>query len=248
MIIANPINREKPQKLYLQLYYVLKAKIESGELLEGSQIPTEDELCKIYEVSKATVKLAVLELAREGYVKRQQGRGTFVCKRVVSEGLAMHTSFQELMLDAGLDYSTQVLAKTVMMPTDDLEVKLNITADTHTFYIKRLRSIDGEPVLLQEAYIPCQACPMLLEEDMANNSIFDILEKTYSIKITKIKDYIKLTYLTDEEGRLLGLPGGAPAVVMEQQFYAGESQIMYMRSVKRSDSFRFFMEFERTTG
>ncbi|MBS1113854.1 MAG: transcriptional regulator, partial [Nitrospirae bacterium] len=122
MVIANPIDREKPQKLYVQLYSLLKAKVESGELRVDSQIPTEDELCKIYEVSKATVKLAVLELARQGYVKRQQGKGTFVCKRVISEGLTMHTSFKELMLDAGLAFSTQVLAKTVMMPTDDLDV------------------------------------------------------------------------------------------------------------------------------
>lgn len=245
MLVSNPINREKPQKLYVQLYAVLKAKIASGELPEGSQIPTEDELCKIYEVSKATVKLAVLELARQGYLKRQQGKGTFVCKRVISEGLTMHTSFKELMLDAGLDFSTQVLAKTVMMPTDDLDAKLNISADTHVFYIKRLRSIDGEPVLLQEAYIPCQACPMLLGEDMVNNSLIDILEKKHSIEITKIKDYIELTYLTEEDGRLLGLSGGAPALVMEQQLYSGESQIMYIRSLKRSDRFRFFIEFDR---
>jgi len=245
MVIANPIDREKPQKLYVQLYSILKTKIESGELPVGTQIPTEDELCKLYEVSKATVKLAVLELARQGYVKRQQGKGTFVCKRVISEGLTMHTSFKELMLDAGLDFSTQVLAKTVMMPTDDLDVKLNITADTHVFYIKRLRSVNGEAVLLQEAYIPCQACPDLLEEDMVNNSLFDILEKKHSIKITKIQDYIELGYLTDEDARLLGLSGGAPALVMEQQCYSGESQIMYIRSIKRPDRFRFFIEFER---
>ncbi|PKL51676.1 MAG: hypothetical protein CVV37_05260 [Nitrospira bacterium HGW-Nitrospira-1] len=245
MVITNPIDREKPQKLYVQLYSVLKAKIESGEWSVGSQIPTEEELCKIYEVSKATVKLAVLELARQGYLKRQQGKGTFVCKRVISEGLTMHTSFKELMLDAGLDFSTQVLARTVMMPTDDLDVKLNITADTHVFYIKRLRSINGEPVLLQEAYIPCQACPTLLDEDVANNSLFDLLEKKHSIKITKIKDYIELAYLTDDDARLLGLSGGSPALVMEQQFYSGEFQVMYIRSIKRSDRFRFFIEFER---
>ena len=245
MLTSNPIDREKPQKLYVQLYSLLKAKIEKGELPVGAQIPTEDDLCKIYEVSKATVKLAVLELARQGYVKRQQGKGTFVCKRVISEGLTMHTSFKELMLDAGLDFSTQVLAKTVMMPTDDLDVKLNISSDTHVYYIKRLRSVNGDAVLLQEAYIPRHACPDLLEEDMVNNSLFDILEKKHSIKITKIQDYIELGYLTDEDARLLGLSGGAPALVMEQQFYSGESQIMYIRSIKRSDRFRFFIEFER---
>ena len=245
MIIPNPIDREKPQKLYVQLYSILKEKIESGEWPVGSQIPTEEDLCKIYEVSKATVKLAVLELARQGYLRRQQGKGTFVCKRVIPEGLTMHASFKELMLDAGMDFSTEVLAKTVMMPTDDLDVKLNVPADTHVIYIKRLRSVSGEPVLLQEAYIPHNVCPSLLEEDVANESLFDILEKKYNITLTKVKDYIEIAYLTDEEAALLGLAKGAPALVMEQQLYSGDAQVMFIRSIKRSDRFRFFIEFER---
>jgi GntR family transcriptional regulator len=246
MTDSNPIDRENPQKLYVQLYSVLKAKIDSGEWPIDSQITTEDELCRIYEVSKATVKLAVLELARQGYLRRHQGKGTFVCKRVIPEGLIVHTSFKELMLDAGIDFSTEVLARTVMMPTDDLDVKLNIPADTHVIYLKRLRSVNGEPVLLQEAYISHHLCPALLDDDLTNNSLFDILQNKYGITITKVKDYIEIAYLTDEDGGHLGLSGGTPALVIEQHYYAGESQVMYMRSIKRSDRFKFFIEFEKS--
>jgi len=48
----------------------------------------------MYEVSKATVRQAVAELERTGYLLKQQGRGTFVCKRVIPEGLSMLTSFR----------------------------------------------------------------------------------------------------------------------------------------------------------
>lgn len=239
------IERGSSQKLYVQLYDIMKAKMEDGEWIVGSQIPTEGDLCKSYEVSKATVRLAILELVRKGYLRRQQGKGTFVCKRVIPEGLAMHTSFKELMLDAGMTFSTKVLAKTVMMPDDDLDLKLNISADRHVIFIKRLRSIENEPVLLQEAYIPYHVCPSLLEEDVENESLFDILEKKYKITLTKVKDYIEIAYLTDEEAALLGLAGGAPALVMEQQIYSGDAQVMFIRSIKRSDRFRFFIEFER---
>ena len=64
-----------------------------------------------------------------------------------------------------------------MMPTDDLDIKLNIPENKHVIYIKRLRTVDNEPVLLQEAYIPYHICPPLLNEDVANNSLFDILSK-----------------------------------------------------------------------
>ncbi|MBI5408047.1 MAG: GntR family transcriptional regulator, partial [Nitrospirae bacterium] len=77
------INRHNPQKLYVQLYEILRKKIEDGDWAVGTQIPTEEELCKTYEVSKATVRLAILELVRQGYLTRQQGKGTFVCKRII---------------------------------------------------------------------------------------------------------------------------------------------------------------------
>lgn len=243
----HPIDRNKSEKLYIQLYDILRNKIENSEWQVGSQIPTEEELCKTYEVSKATVRLSILELVRQGYLTRQQGKGTFVCKRIIPEGLTMSTSFKELMLEAGIAFSTQILAQTVMMPTDDIDVKLNIPEDKHIIYIKRLRTVDSEPVLLQEAYIPHYICPQILTDDIASNSLFELFEKKYGIKITKISDYIELTYLNKDEGKLLDMKEGSPALLLEQHFYAGETQVIYMRSIKRPERFRFHIELERKT-
>lgn len=244
---AKLIDRDKPQKLYIQVFEILKKKIENGEWRVGSQIPIEEELCRIYEVSKATVRLAVLELVRQGYLTRQQGKGTFVCKRVIPEGLTMLTSFKELMLETGITFSTQVLAQTVIMPTDDLDLKLDIPEDKHVIFIKRLRSVDKEPVLVQETYIPHHICPPLTEEDVANNSLFELLEKKHGITITRVKDYIEIIYSKAEESKLLGLPKGSPVLLLDQYFYSGDTQIMYMRTIKRPDRFRFSIEFEKKT-
>ncbi|MFA4827785.1 MAG: GntR family transcriptional regulator, partial [Thermodesulfovibrionales bacterium] len=89
------VHRENSQKLYIQLENIFKNKIGDKKWSVGSQIPTEEELCKIYGVSKAPVRAAILELVRQGYLMRQQGKGTFVCKKVISEGLTMLTSFRE---------------------------------------------------------------------------------------------------------------------------------------------------------
>jgi GntR family transcriptional regulator len=198
-------------------------------------------------VSKATVKLAVLELAREGHVTRKQGKGTFVRKRQIPEWLTTYKSFKEMMLDAGLDFTTQVLAKTVIMPSDGIDEKLSIPADKHVIYIKRLRSVSGEPVLLQEAYIPYHFCPSLLEEDVENDSLFDILEKKYALKMTRVKEYIDVEQLSDEDCRLLQLEGGSSALAMEQHFSSKESPVMYIRTIKRLNRFKFFVELERSS-
>ena len=239
------INRDNPQKLYIQVFEILKKKIESGEWDIDSQIPTEEELCKIYSVSKATIRAAILELVRQGYLTRQQGKGTFVCKRIIPEGLTMLTSFKELMLEAGVNFSTKILAQTVMMPIDDIDVKLNVPEDKHIIYIKRLRTVDNEPVLLQEAYIPYHLCPQLLAEDVAGNSLFELLEKKHGLTITKVKDFIEVMSVKTGEGKILGLPEASPVLLLEQHFYSGDTQIMYMRSIKRPDRFRFTIEFEK---
>src|SRR3990172_8753503 len=248
MIISDKdkiVDREKPQKLYIQLFDILRKKIDNNDWPVGSQIPVEDELGKMYEVSKATVRLAVLELARQGYLMRQQGKGTFVCKRIIPEGLTMSSSFKELMLEKGIAFSTQVLAQTVMMPTDDIDLKLHITEDKHIIYIKRLRLVDNEPVLLQETYIPHHICPPLLQEDVTDSSLFELFEKKHGITISMVKDFIEVAHANPDESKLLGLPADSPVLLLEQLFYSGDTQIMYTRSIKRPDRFRISIEFKK---
>ena len=211
----------------------------------GSQIPTEEELCKTYDVSKATVRSAILELVRQGYLIRQQGKGTFINKSTVSEGITMQTSLKELMFEDEFSFKTKVIAHTVMMPIDDLDIRLDISPDKHVIYIKRLYLIEDEAILVQETYIPYHVCPLLLEDNIEDNSLFDIVEKKYGIKITKAKNYIDITFLNLNESVLLGLNEGATALLLQQYFYSGDTLIMYTRSVKRIDRINFHMEFER---
>jgi len=239
------IDRGNPQKLYIQVFEILRKKIESGEWPVESQIPIDEKLCRIYGVSKATVKTAIQELARQGYLMRHQGKGTFVCKRIIPEGLTMSTSFREFMLEAGIAFSTQVLAQTVTMPVDDLGMKLNIPEDKHLIYIRRLQIVDGEPVFLQESYIPYYVCPSMLKENVADNSVVELLEKKYEITITKVKDYIQVVNSREDESKLLNLPKDSPVLLLEQHFYSAETQVMYTRSIKRTDRFRFSIEFEK---
>ena len=157
----------------------------------------------------------------------------------------MLTSLRELLFEEDLHFSTNVLARTVMMPVDDMDIKLNIEKDKHIIYIKRMRFIENEPALLQETYIPYHISPLLLEDDIETNSLFDLFEKKYGIKITKVKNYIEIARLNEDEARLLSLTEGAPAVLLTQYFYSGETLVMYTRSIKRTDRFKFLMELER---
>ncbi|HGJ65198.1 TPA: GntR family transcriptional regulator [bacterium] len=239
------INREDHQKLYLQLYEILKKKIESGEWQVGTQIPTEEDLCNMFSVSRATVRTAVLELVRHGYLKRQQGKGTFIYRNTISNGISMLTNFRESMLEEAANLTTNVLARTVMMPIDELDVKLNIPPDKHVIYIKRLQLKDNEPLIIQESFIPYHICPLLLEEDIARNSLIDIIEKKYGIRITKVRNLIDIGYLNADEARIFGLPEATASLIMMQLYYSGDTTFIYTRSVKKPGRFNFLIELER---
>ncbi|WP_367058769.1 GntR family transcriptional regulator [Paenibacillus kandeliae] len=68
----------KKLPLYKQIKQHVQQKIVSGELRYRDRVPSEQEMMEEYQVSKITVKNAMIELAEEGWVKRIQGKGTFV--------------------------------------------------------------------------------------------------------------------------------------------------------------------------
>ena len=239
------IDREDHQKLYMQLYEILKRKIEQNEWTVGTQIPTEKELCGKYNVSRATVRTALLELVRHGYLKRQQGKGTFVFRKVISEGLVMLTNLNELLLEDESDLSMRVLAKTVIMPADDICILLHVQEDKHIIYIKRLWSFETDPVVFQEAFIPYHICPLLIEKDIEHDSLFQCLEKKYGIKITEIKNYFEAVRLKKEEVELLNIPDGSTALVLSQHFFSGDTKVMFTRTVNASSTIKLFMDLER---
>lgn len=69
----------KKMPLYKQIKQQIKDKIISGELRYKDRVPSEQEIMDEYQVSKITVKNALIGLAEEGWVTRIQGKGTFVC-------------------------------------------------------------------------------------------------------------------------------------------------------------------------
>lgn len=72
------LDKESTVSLYMQLMHVIKEQIHNGTYLEGEQIPTEGELSKMYNISRITIRRAIEELCQQGYLKKIQGKGTFV--------------------------------------------------------------------------------------------------------------------------------------------------------------------------
>lgn len=77
----SPIDKKSPVPLHYQLKEYLKRQIETGQLKPGQRIPTEEEFCQMYGISRSPVRQALVELERSGWIERFRWKGTFVRKR-----------------------------------------------------------------------------------------------------------------------------------------------------------------------
>jgi GntR family transcriptional regulator len=103
------LDKNLPAPLYHQLECVLRRVIESGEYQAGQQLPNEGQLAQCFAVSKITVRLALHELANHGYVRREQGRGTFVSRLKLDQRPHELLGFSEEIERRHLTPATKVL-------------------------------------------------------------------------------------------------------------------------------------------
>src|SRR4051794_29657448 len=108
-MLLTPLNKNLPVPLYHQLKVALMEAIESGKWEPGHQLPNEGKLPEHFGVSKITVRQALQELAELGYVRREQGRGTFVAKPKLDQGPRELTSFSEEMRRHRMTASSRVI-------------------------------------------------------------------------------------------------------------------------------------------
>lgn len=242
------VDRQNPRKLYLQLLDVLLSAMESGELSVGSQLPTEDHLCIQQGVSKAVVRTAMQELARKGYIRKIPGKGTFVETPPSKQGVWLSTLITENMLDYGTQWDTEVVQKMLTISPSDLTDLFAQETGHQVFKVLRLRSIDGEPVALELAYVSHDLCPGLPLEDLRGQSLIDIITQKYGIPIVRAADSYEVTTVDERESQLLQKDHGDHVLLADRILYTSNNRVVgFMRTINASTKHRITVESVRTS-
>ena len=243
MIMGKPIERDGKQKLYVQVYDILKANVEQGEWSVGSMIPTEDDLCKTYDVSKATIREAIAELVRDGYVRRQQGKGTFVICAEPHRGLAMRTGITEGIAGNEAPFNIEVIAMGVMAPTDDIRICLQMEEDIHYIFTKRL--VDDKAIFIDESFFPCSLFPDISVDDIVHKSIYDLVDGKAGRKIVKVVQTIEVAPIAADKAAILVAVEGSPSLRVHRILVGSDGKPMaYTRLVGSGTKYKMQMEFE----
>lgn len=215
---ARKINKDIPIPYYYQIAQSLREMIEdAGVDSEQGDIalPSEAELCDIYEVTRGTVRHALQVLEREGLIYREKGRGTFLRRRRVQLDLARLCSTTEDMKGRGWMPGTRVLSVKCMIPRPHVQRELRLPKDGQVWEIYRLRLANNEAISLQWAYIPCHMTPGLDKYDLTS-SLYYALKNGYGIEMKTADQVIRTRGATLEEAGLLEIAEGDPVFVIER--------------------------------
>lgn len=233
------IDKNSPLPIYYQIQQKLKKMIEDGELKPGDKIPSENELCESYKVSRMTVRQAVNKLVEEQLLVRYRGLGTFVQQKKVTQSVDWLQGFTEYMVKMGLKPSSKTLSFNLIKADELLAQKLKIKADDLVYYIERLRLADGAPIALEHTYLPVDLVPNLTEE-VLDQSLYDYLEKDLGFAIKFATQSIEATIGEKHINKTLEVPVQAPVLIMEQITYIDEeTPLEYVRCIYRSDRYKF---------
>jgi len=242
----NAVDRTVPQKLYCQVIEILKRNITSGDWKVGSQIPTEDQLCNHYNVSKATIRLAIAELSSQGLLKKFQGKGTFVRRRRPEHRITMLMPLGEEGICRNSAYLTRVIDNRIISPDDRLRDHLNLSTD-RCACLSRMLIADGMPYLMQKLFTPYDLPPDFTATDEAQEaSAYAIFESVSGKKIHRVREMVDVTAAPAAETKLLEIEPHMPLLrVRHVCFSVEDTAIGLSESLYRTDVCAKTSEFER---
>lgn len=237
------LERASPIPLYYQIQRALLEQIETGLLAPGAEIPTEKELMERYGVSRATVRRALDDLVRQGYITRQQGKGSFVAIKVEDTRSEKLRGFLEDMRERGFDVGCEILANGHATPPAKVVRLLGLQGDVEPYLIHRIGMVEGEPIGLAAVWLAVDKPVSVTREELASYDVLytyieDLFREEYNLRLVSGHKTLQATAATPEEAELLHTEPGAPLLMAEVLIKASTGRaVVYIKTLYRGDRY-----------
>jgi GntR family transcriptional regulator len=168
-----------------------------------------------YSMSRITVRRAIAELQREGLVTTRQGAGTYVSDPARA-GAQCLLSFTSVVLREGREPGAQLLSMDIERGPANVTRQLGLPAHSDLVHIKRLRTVDDEPVFLSDAYIPASVLPNTAHRDLATNgldqSLYRLIERHHPVPLEDGEEVATAVIANEEVRQIFELPQHSPVI------------------------------------
>ncbi len=203
---------------YRKVYELLRKHIIEGVYREGDLLPSEHELCVIHDITRPTVRKALDTLLHEGYIKKQQGKGSIVRSRPKGVGILSITGITSAVGKENL--KTEIVVKPEIRKWDHA-FSFKLTEKEREFgciYMERVRMVNEKPVFYDISMIPNVNLPRFTSRKLADKSLFDILRKFYQVEVRGGEQQIIATLADEKIQKYFNIPPGHPVLQLNRKF------------------------------
>jgi GntR family transcriptional regulator len=194
--------------LHRQLYLVLHDEIARGAIPAGCLLPTEQELCDQFGVSRVTVRHALADLANQGYITRRQGVGSFVREHSPAGQQAEIRSYMDEMRQIQFGTEADLLELDLRAAPQNIADKVGFAGDVlHVLRVRRERRT-GEPLLVTEAWLPAALAEMITAEKLVDAAMYRLLADA-GVSLERVQHEITAEIAGPRTAQLLDIAIGA---------------------------------------
>lgn len=173
------VDSSKP--LYYQLERCIQNDIINGKYCPGEKVPTEEELGKLYNISRITVRRALQDLCEKGLLEKKQGKGTFVTYNKHALEVTKGYGFKSELGKLGHVVKHVVIEKKYLNADSKTAEKLHIKENDMVVFVKRLL-YDGEmPFAIDEITYSSDRFPLIMDLLSNDASFYDILREKNNV-------------------------------------------------------------------
>lgn len=207
----------------------------------GELLPSERDLCERLAVSRPTLRAAVDQLAAEGMLVRQLGRGTLTAPKRVAQPLApsanVGNSFRVPLVEGRWESRTLAFERRSAGPK--LSSALKVSPGERIVAVERLRIVDDVPLAIERIHVPDRFVPGIAGPDFERGSFYQLLHTRFGITMCRAAQSIEATVIDEREASILEVPAYAPALLFDVTTRDDRDRIIeYTRAVYRGDRYR----------
>lgn len=227
------LQRTSSLPLYRQLERLIIGRIERGEYGPGDLLPGEHELQGSFNLSRTTVRQAMQELERAGYVTRHRGRGTFV-------SAPARAGVNQSLRAQGLRAGWRLLSAETTTAPREVAARLGLPAGAAVFCSRRLRLADDEPIGHLVAYVPVELAGAVELERLAAGGSLDYLRARGALAGSRAERTLEAARADEPIAALLSIAPGEPVLKIHRLVTGADGRALEDScGTYRGDRFRY---------
>lgn len=222
---------QKMLPMHKQIYELLRRHIGDGIYSEGDLLPSENELSRLHGVTRPTIQKALDRLSNEGYIMRQQGKGSIVKGKPIGIGILSFTGTTSAIGRENL--ITRIICGPELRNWDSaFSFKIRPKEkESGCWYLERLRLVNNEPVFFDVTMIPNINIPRFSQKSFENNSLFDILRRKYQIEVKGGEQQISAIRADAKLQGYFAVSSGAPVLRLNRKIITNRPDFCFYSQV-----------------